>query len=142
MFAGSGAIGIEALSRGASHAWFVENDRSAVTVIRDNLRFTKLAENADVLMADALDAALRLQGKAVFDVVFLDPPYDRDLEKEVLRTFRDSSCLHEDTLFVIEASLHTEFDWLEEYGYTLVKEKQYKTNKHVFAKPTKGADTK
>ena len=138
LFSGSGAIGIEALSRGASHAWFVENDRSAVRIIQDNLRFTRLDRDAHVLMMNAADAAVQLSGRAVFDVVFLDPPYGQDLEKDVLRTFRGASCIHEDTLFVIEASLGTDFAWLESFGYDLIKEKCYKTNKHIFAKPAKG----
>ena len=140
LFAGSGAIGIEALSRGAAHAWFVEQDRSAVRIIRDNLRFTRLEEDADVLQMNAADAAVRLAGRMVFDVVFMDPPYDQNLEKEVLQSFRHASCIDGDTLFVIEASLDTSFDWLEEYGYTLIKEKKYKTNKHAFIKLSKGDD--
>ncbi len=140
LFAGSGAIGIEALSRGASHAWFVEHDRNAVRIIQENLRFTRLSQDADVLQLDAADAAFRLNGTTVFDVVFLDPPYGQELEQTVLRSFRHAACIHEDTLFVIEASLDTEFGWLKECGYDLIKEKCYKTNKHIFAKPAKGAD--
>ena len=141
LFAGSGGIGIEALSRGAAHAWFVENDRNAIRVIRDNLHFTKLEEDADVLQMDAADAVLRLNGRAVFDVIFMDPPYDQGLEQQVMHAFRGAACIHEDTLFVIEASLDTPFDWLEPEGYTLVKEKRYKTNKHIFVKSSKGADS-
>ena len=142
LFAGSGAIGIEALSRGAEHVWFVENDRSAVRVIRENLGFTRLAADADVLQLNAADAAVRLEGQAVFDVVFMDPPYGQDLEKDVLRSFSHAGCIDGDTLFVIEASLDTPFDWLKDFGYILIKEKKYKTNKHVFAKLSKGADFK
>ena len=134
LFAGSGAIGIEALSRGASHAWFVEHDRNAVRIIKDNLHFTKLSQDANVLQMDAADAAMRFSDRVVFDVVFLDPPYDQNIEKNVMLAFRNASCIDGNTLFVIEASLDTEFDWLKEYGYTLVKEKKYKTNKHIFVK--------
>jgi len=140
LFAGSGAIGIEALSRGASHAWFVENDRTAVRVIRDNLQFTKLTRDADILQADAADASVMLAGKAVFDVIFMDPPYGQDLEKKVLLSLRGAECVHPDTLFVIEASCETSFDWLEASGFVSVREKYYKTNKHVFVKARKGAD--
>ncbi len=141
LFAGSGAIGIEALSRGAAHAWFVENDRSAVRVIRDNLHFTKLEEDADVMQIDAVDAAAMLSGKTVFDVVFMDPPYGQDLERKVLLSMRDAACIHAETLFVIEASLDTPFDWLESSGFISVREKYYKTNKHVFVRACKGADS-
>jgi len=139
LFAGSGAIGIEALSRGASHAWFVEHDRTAIRVIQDNLRFAKLTQDADVLQLNAEDAAIRLEGRAVFDVVFMDPPYGQGLEKNVLLAFRGSPCIYADTLFVIESSLDTDFSWMQDFGYDMIKEKCYKTNKHIFAKPAEGA---
>ena len=76
VFSGSGAIGIEALSRGAAMAVFVENSRKAVECINKNLAFTKLADRAQVLSADAVQAVgmLERQGQA-FDVIFMDPPY-------------------------------------------------------------------
>ena len=74
LFAGSGAIGIEALSRGAVSACFVEQNRQAVSVIRDNLRFTKLYDRAEVLQMDVMSAIRGMEGKQAFDVVFMDPP--------------------------------------------------------------------
>ena len=73
LFAGTGAMGIEALSRGASSALFVDSAPHAVTVFRQNLQRTKLAERAAVRRQDAL-AALR-RGLGSFDLVILDPPY-------------------------------------------------------------------
>ncbi|MCR4751256.1 MAG: 16S rRNA (guanine(966)-N(2))-methyltransferase RsmD [Eubacterium sp.] len=137
LFAGSGAIGIEALSRGAAHAWFVDHDPKAIRVIKDNLQFTRLEENADVFRMNAADAASFFSVKILFDVVFLDPPYGQGLEKEIFHVFRKSGCTDSHTLFVTEASLETSFDWLQEEGYTVIKEKCYKTNKHVFAKMKK-----
>jgi 16S rRNA (guanine(966)-N(2))-methyltransferase RsmD len=83
LFAGSGAAGIEALSRGAGHAVLVERDRAAVAAIRENLRRTSLEASATVIAGEAL-AALATGGRARthgrYDVVFLDPPYgDADL---------------------------------------------------------------
>ena len=69
-----------------------------------------------------------------FDIVFMDPPYNKELEKEVLITLSDSDILKDDTLIVVEASNDTDFDYLTELGYEIVKEKIYKTNKHVFIK--------
>jgi 16S rRNA (guanine966-N2)-methyltransferase len=76
LFAGTGALGIEALSRGASHALFVDRDARAVAAIRDNLGRTGLAERAQVVRADVRRALGRLPGNARYDLVFLDPPYD------------------------------------------------------------------
>jgi len=74
LYAGSGAIGIEALSRGAAMATFVERGRAAVAAIRENLERTKLGDRADVHAADVL-AFLSSGTDLVWEVVVLDPPY-------------------------------------------------------------------
>ena len=133
LFSGSGAIGIEALSRGALSAVFVENNRQAVTCIRENLTKTKLMPQAEIMSVDCQTAIDRLEnGKRHFDIVFMDPPYNKQLEKEMLERMQHVSFIDEDTMIIIEASLETEFDWLEAYGYEITKVKKYKTNQHVF----------
>lgn len=133
LFSGSGAIGIEALSREAKEAWFVENQKKACECIRQNLSHTHLEENAHVLQKDALAAIGWLEDRGiVFDLIFMDPPYDKDLEKDVLYRLEHSSICFEDTLIVVEASLSTDFSYAEEIGFQVQKEKCYKTNKHVF----------
>ena len=132
LFSGSGAIGIEALSRGANFAAFVEQNPKAVKCIQDNLNATKLAEKAEVLSMDVLSALRRLEGKKCFDYVFMDPPYDNLLEKQVLEYLKDSDLLSSDALIIAEASLNTDFSYAEKLGFRIVKEKLYKTNKHVF----------
>jgi len=72
LFAGSGALGIEALSRGAAHATFVERAPRALHALRSNLAALELAERSQVLGGDALAA---LRGTDKYDLVFLDPPY-------------------------------------------------------------------
>lgn len=134
LFAGSGQIGLEALSRGAAYAVFVENSRKAASCIEDNIRFTKFDKVSKLMMTDAVTAVRTLEGKYKFDIVFMDPPYNKELEKEVLITLSDSDILKDDTLIVVEASNDTDFDYLTELGYVIVKEKIYKTNKHVFIK--------
>ncbi len=82
LFAGSGALGIEALSRGASHATFVERDRAAVALVQRNLDALGLVDQATVVRADA---RRWLQGAhGPFDLAFLDPPYDQDDWSELL----------------------------------------------------------
>jgi 16S rRNA (guanine966-N2)-methyltransferase len=62
----------------------------------------------------------------------MDPPYDNLLEKDVLERLQFSTLVSEDTLIIVEASLDTEFDYVSDYGFEIIKEKIYKTNKHVF----------
>ena len=71
LFSGSGAIGIEALSRGAKEAVFVEHSKECVKCIKDNLKFTHLDEKAVVMEQDVLSAINKLSGKGVFDIVFV-----------------------------------------------------------------------
>lgn len=132
LFAGSGGIGIEALSRGARAAVFVENNRQAAACIRENLAFTKLADRAELYAMDVSAALARLSGKEPFDLVFMDPPYQEGLEMMTLRQLRTAGLLHEDSLVIVEADLKTSFAYLEEIGYQIVKRKEYKTNCHMF----------
>lgn len=133
LFSGSGAIGIEALSRGAKSAVFVENSKAAIDCIKYNLHNTRLSEGAQVMHMDAVSAirALELQGK-VFDVVFMDPPYNRGLERQVLEALQNSDIIYGDTMLIVEASLDTDFDYLADTRFQISKVKEYKTNKHVF----------
>ena len=133
VFSGSGAIGIEALSRGADMAVFVENSRKAVECINKNLAFTKLADRAQVLSADAVQAVgmLGRQGKA-FDVIFMDPPYGKLLEKQVLNRLASSGIVDKNTWIIVESDLNTEYDYLTDIGFEIDRVKKYKTNKHTF----------
>lgn len=132
LFSGSGGIGIEALSRGAKKAVFVEKNPKAMTCIRENLSHTKLSERAVTMQMDVLSALSRMEGEYSFDYIFMDPPYDKGLEKRVLEYLADSKLLRADGIVIVEASLDTEFDYIESLGYSLIKNKIYKTNKHVF----------
>ena len=138
LFAGSGGIGIEALSRGAKEAVFVEKNPKAVSCIKENLKYTKLEDDAQVMATDVLSALARLRGSDAFGIIFMDPPYNHDLEKQVLASLKDSDLVDEDTLLIVEASKGTTFDDVETLGYSIIKEKVYKTNKHVFLEKTGG----
>lgn len=139
LFSGSGGMGIEALSRGAKCAVFIEQNSKAVVCIRENLVVTKLEERGVVINAEVLAGLKRLEGKGyLFDVIFMDPPYNQELERVVLEYLKDSDMIDEDTTIIIEASLDTDFSYLESLGFYVKKNKIYKTNKHVFV--TKGED--
>lgn len=91
LYAGSGALGIEALSRGAASATFVERDRNVHRVLRRNLGSTDLSERADVLVRDTRRALAEGLPGAPFDIALLDPPYrtDRHELAEVLELLAD-----------------------------------------------------
>ena len=132
LFAGSGAIGIEALSRGAAGAVFVERDRRAAQCIRENLAFTHLDGRAELISADVFEALRMLSGRGSFDVIFMDPPYDKLLERRVLELLAECDLADEHTLIVAEASLETDFSYLDDLGFEAVRRKEYKTNVHMF----------
>lgn len=137
LFSGSGAIGIEALSRGAREAVFVENQKAALECIQKNLIHTRMLEKAKVMKQDAFVSLQSLElstNKEPFHIVFMDPPYHMELEKKVLEYFTVSSLVSEDTLIIFEAALDTDISYLDELGYELIKQKKYKTNQHIFVK--------
>ena len=132
LFSGSGGIGIEALSRGAMEAVFVEKNSKAMRCIKENLKAVRMEHKAMTMTTDVMTALYKLEGEKQFDYIFMDPPYDKGLERQVLEVLKDASCIDENTRLVVEASLSTEFDYLEEYGFLKEKVKRYKTNQHVF----------
>ena len=132
LFAGSGQIGLESISRGGEYSVFVENNRKAAKCIEENIKFTKFDKNSRLVVSDVVSALYILEGKYKFDIVFMDPPYNKELEKEVLKYLADSSLIKEDTKIIVEASVETDFDYVEELGFEITKYKKYKTNVHVF----------
>lgn len=135
LFSGSGAIGIEALSRGARKCYFVENQKDAAKCIRDNLKTTHLEKKGILLECDVFYALSKLKGKEEpFDFVFMDPPYKNRFEFRVLDELKEMDYIDEHTTIIVEAAKDTEFEYLESFGYEMVRRKEYKTNMHVFIK--------
>lgn len=135
LFAGSGGIGIEALSRGAKLAVFAEHNPQAVACIKENLAFTKLGDRAFVMACDYLSALRRMEdGDYRFDFVFMDPPYNHEYERRVLEYLSGSHLIDKNTTVIMEASLETDFGYLEEIGFYAWKIKKYKTNQHIFVR--------
>jgi len=132
LFAGSGGIGLEAVSRGSDHAVFVENSKKAAECIEENIQFTKFTDQTTLLKMDVISALRTLEGSQKFDIVFMDPPYNQLLEKEALTYLADSKLIDETSLIIVEASDQTSFEYLENLGYTIDKIKNYKTNVHLF----------
>jgi len=103
VFAGSGAIGIEALSRGADHAVFVDSAADAIAAVMQNLSKTRLSAHAEVIRADAASAIKQLAAKnAIFDITFLDPPYESGLAQSAAQALLDAGLIKANGLLVIE----------------------------------------
>lgn len=110
LFAGSGAVGLEALSRGAKKAVFVERDPKCVEVIEENLRILGLKGGekepvSEILNSDAFAAIKALAArKRKFHVIFFDPPYGLDLGRKTLKTLGAYDILHPNCFVVAEYS--------------------------------------
>ena len=127
LFAGSGALGIEALSRGAASAVFCDKDKDCISVIKGNLDFTKLSDKAKVIKGDFADVLKRLseEGKK-FSLILLDPPYEKGLERETMKLIEKYGLFTEDAVVLTEHAFEDKMP--EEAGiFTVIKEKKYGT---------------
>lgn len=131
LFAGSGGIGIESLSRGASKCYFVDNSKDAIDCIEKNLKKTKLEDLSVVLKQDAVSAVLYSVREEI-GVLFLDPPYGKGYDRQVLENAAKAKSITEDSLIIVEESKDADFSYAEAFGFDIIKEKIYKSNKHVF----------
>ena len=109
LFAGTGAVGIEAISRGATKVYFVESARSSLALLRKNLAALEISEgHAEVIPLKALDAIRRLAKQAEqrsCDIAFLDPPYDKEEQyRLILEALADSGLLKSNSIAIAEHS--------------------------------------
>lgn len=101
--AGSGAVGIEALSRGAAHVTFIESARKSVSVIGENLRHCGITEDFKLISRDAVMAMKYFaQEKQQFDIFYFDPPYDSEIYSPVLWQIAQNNLLAEDGIVIVE----------------------------------------
>jgi len=109
LFAGTGAVGIEALSRGAKYVIFVESNRTCVRLIKENLARTSLAQRAEVVAAECAAALRRLTSRGMtFDIVFCDPPYRQAEGREIFAlTENVPGVLREGGLFILQRPRET-----------------------------------
>lgn len=133
LFAGSGGIGIEALSRGARTLDLVEQDAKALFCIRQNIRELSF-ERQTRIWAMPVERALKelAKEKRVFDIIFMDPPYLKRWENKTAALIAQYSLLGPKGLLIIESSSQTR---VEAAGLVLVKEKEYKTTRFSYLRP-------
>jgi len=103
LFAGTGSIGIEALSRGAEFAVFIDKNPSAVKIIRENLIHTKLQDKSKIYNADYKKYINNIyDGERAFDIIFIDPPYNKGLIIPAMQLIGEKKLLSPDGLIVVE----------------------------------------
>ena len=120
LFAGTGGLGLECLSRGARSAVFVESDRRAATQLEKNLGVLDAVNSAEVLTQSAIDF-LRRPSTNKFDVVFMDPPFDSNLLVQAMPLLVENSWLADDALVYIEQASKKDPELVPE-GWRVYKE--------------------
>ena len=122
LFGGTGQLGIEALSRGAKSAVFVDAGEPACRLIRENLRRTKLETEGKVVRADYMDYLKRC--RETFDIILLDPPYAEVFLENALKCIAEIDILQSGGIIVTERPVGKELPW-EFEGFTRSKDYKY-----------------
>lgn len=122
LFAGTGQLGIEALSRGAAKAVFVDQDKNANHLIRENLKKTKLEEGVTLIQCDYQQYLRRCGEK--FNIVFLDPPYAEEFLENSLKIITEIDILQSGGIIVCERPLDKELS-LEFSGFSRSRDYKY-----------------
>lgn len=126
-FAGSGALGVEALSRGAAHVVFIDTASAAMDICKKNVAAIRAADKAQFISQPA-HSFLKTTPPIPFDIIFLDPPYGQNLGGEVADVLRSRGWLHADSIIVVEMdknrpepiSAHFDNIFQRTYGQTLI----------------------
>ena len=122
LFGGTGQLGIEALSRGAASAVFVDAREDSCRLIRENLKRTKLEKDAKVIRSDYLDYLNRCREQ--YNIILLDPPYAEVFLENAIKRITEIDILQSDGIIVAERPLGKELPW-EFEGYTRSKDYKY-----------------
>lgn len=124
LFAGSGNLGIEAISNGANKAYFVDNNKECIRVIKDNVSTFKISENSVILQKDYKEALKYFGSIGIkFDIIFIDPPYKYNIKNELLKMIMDNNILSDEGIIVFEYQYDEE---LKDINYfRLLKNKRY-----------------
>ena len=122
--AGSGSLGLEALSRGAERCWFCDLAPDSIRVLRKNVEHCGAGNKSEILKRDCRAFLAGFSGKA--DLIFLDPPYGENLWDEAVRLISSRGILAEGGVLVLVHPRSMDFP-LECFGYTKIKERRYGT---------------
>lgn len=102
LFAGTGSLGIECLSRGAEKCVFVDVSKESISIVKSNIKKARVENESVVINADFKEAIKRLEGKDKFDVIFMDPPYYKEMFVKALESVDNADLLDEEGIIMIE----------------------------------------
>lgn len=125
LFAGTGSVGLEAISRGAREVYFVDNKRQCVQLIKNNASLLRVSDKAKIISADAIAAVDLLSRKQVrFDIIFMDPPYEMGYIIKTLKAIITTDILNKDGILVVQRSKREALG-LDGVGWSVYKERAY-----------------
>ena len=127
LYAGSGQLGLEALSRGASSATFVDKSKQATKIIDENIIKTKLLDGSRVICSDIADFVRTVRGRKKFDIVFIDPPYALRCAVQSAKTLYDAGLLKPTTIIACESEEEDIFEACPEAKevFEIIKHKKF-----------------
>ncbi|MFN3453325.1 MAG: 16S rRNA (guanine(966)-N(2))-methyltransferase RsmD [Pseudobdellovibrio sp.] len=112
LFAGTGNLGLEALSRGAKHVTFVEKNPKSISIIRQNIELLRVSSSENTVIQKDVFSFLKSYKGEAFDLIFIDPPFTEKLADDVMTALSISQCFHQNTLIAIEAIKQEKIDLL------------------------------
>lgn len=131
LFAGTGALGLEALSRGAGHVTFIDNHPDSLKLIGANIRHMNLSRRADILRQDVASLG---NTNAPYDLVLMDPPYGADLAMPCILALKEGNWLKPSAIIVIELGVKDMFEL--PHGFDLLKDRTYGAARLIFLRIT------
>lgn len=124
LFAGSGNLGIESISNGASVCYFVDNNYECIKVINDNIKTFNINEQSIILKRDYLDSLKYFRDNNIkFDIIFIDPPYKYNIKNELLKKIIDYDILNDYGIIVFEYQNEEDID--NDINLELIRNKKY-----------------
>ena len=140
LFAGSGALALEALSRGAKEAVLCEISKEAVAVIQKNIEKTHMQEKAKLMLKDFIDAIEDIARlKKTFDIIFLDPPYKTCYDLIAIKSIIEKNLLTQDGIIIVETDEEEKIELIQKIENITVQDiRRYGRVKLVFLKVAKG----
>lgn len=133
LFSGSGALGLESVSRGARKAILCDSSRKAIQIIEENAIKTKMQDKVEIIPADYKIALKRIKEKGLsLDIVFLDPPYATDYDIQAIEYIQKENLLSDNGIIVVETNSDEKVEKIEKININILKIRKYGTVKLMF----------
>jgi 16S rRNA (guanine966-N2)-methyltransferase len=120
-FCGTGSVGLECVSRGAELVTFVDNNKTHIEIAKNNAKILNETEKCEFLCKDITKDVLNI--RYPYDLIFLDPPYKKDLIVNTLENLKNNNCINENTIIVLEYSTGEKFELAEDFQ--VIDERKY-----------------